>query len=81
MDKRISPEHVEILIAKIKQFSPAQLAIDYDFTINEYDLSSERKDFSGINIEQAILEFVNLMDINNKNDVVKYTIDLYRNAK
>ena len=81
MDKRISPEHVEILITKIKQFSPAQLAIDYDFAINEYDLSSERKDFSGIDIEQAIIEFINLMDINNKNDVVKYTIDLYRNAK
>lgn len=81
IDKRISPEHAEILITKIKQYSPAQLIIDYDFAINEYDLSSDKKDFSGIDIEQAITEFINLMDINNKDEVTNHTINLYRKAK
>jgi DNA repair exonuclease SbcCD nuclease subunit len=81
IDRRISPEHAEILITKIKQYLPAQLIIDYDFTVNEYDLSSDKKDFSGIDIEQAITEFINLMDINNKSEIINYTINLYRNAK
>jgi hypothetical protein len=40
---------------------------------DEYDLS-------GIDMEKAISEFVDLLDIKNKEDVVKHTINLYKNS-
>jgi hypothetical protein len=44
-------------------------------------MPENRKDFSGIDIEQAIIEFIDLMDINNKQELINYTIDLYRKSK
>jgi hypothetical protein len=38
---------------------------------DEYDLS-------GVDMEKAITDFVSLLDIENKEDVSKYTIDLYK---
>jgi hypothetical protein len=40
---------------------------------------SEEGDFdlSGVDIIEAITEFVNLLDIENKSEVVKYTADLF----
>ena len=37
-------------------------------------------DFSGIDIETAIEEFVNLMDIKNRKEVIDYTTELYRRS-
>ena len=38
-------------------------------------------DFSGIDVVTAIDEFINLMDIDNKKEVIEYTIDLYRKCR
>ena len=37
--------------------------------------------FINITEVEAITEFINLMDINNKSEIINYTINLYRNAK
>ena len=39
-----------------------------------------RKDLSGIDIEAAIEEFIDLMDIDNKAKVTEYTLELYKST-
>lgn len=81
VDKNISQEDMDILLKKLTLLKPQELTVDYDINfnrlINESDL---KEDLSGINIEQAITEFVNLLEIENKNDIIEYTLDLYRKS-
>ena len=42
---------------------------------------SEGHDLSGVSIEAAIEEFVNLLDIEDKKEIIDYTTDLYKRAK
>ena len=39
------------------------------------------EDMSGIEINQAIQEFVKLLDIGNKKEIIDYTLDLYERSK
>lgn len=81
IDRRISPEDTDFLINKLRNLSPAQFTIDYDFVKSDYDLEEEKRDLSGINIEQAITEFIELMDINNKSEVLSKTLEIYNRVK
>jgi len=81
IDCRISPEDIDILLSKIKLLQPCQLTVDYDSSISSYDTENERKDLSGIDVEQAMREFIDLMNINNKQEVIEYTLDLYKKVK
>jgi DNA repair exonuclease SbcCD nuclease subunit len=77
IDKNITQEDTDILTSKLNQLKPLNLSLDYDINFNR--LGSERleKDLSGIDITTAIEEFVNLLDIQNKKEVLSYTLDLY----
>jgi hypothetical protein len=67
------------MLSKLNLLSPAELTVDYDINFNRLIGEVEdKKDFSGIDIEQAIYEFVNLLDVENKKDIIDYTTELYR---
>ena len=78
MDRRISPDDSEFLIGVLKSLNPKQFNIEYETNISEYELEEEKRDFSGIDIQQAIIEFIDMMDTNNKKDLINYTIELYQ---
>jgi DNA repair exonuclease SbcCD nuclease subunit len=79
VDKNISPDEVDILMQKFYKFNPLSINVDYAVNFNKYKLDeSIIHDFSGIDVETAIQEFVNIIDIENKKDVIRYTTDLYR---
>lgn len=78
IDKRISPDDVEFLINVLKGLKPNTLNVEYESEICEYGLNEENLDLSGIDIEQAIIEFIDTLDANNKKDLINYTIDLYK---
>jgi DNA repair exonuclease SbcCD nuclease subunit len=79
IDKNISPDEVDIVLNKFSSLNPMSINVDYAVNYNKYKIDeSNIHDFSGIDIETAIKEFVNLMDIDNKKEVVDYTVDLYR---
>lgn len=80
IDRRVTPDDLEFLINKYKSLNPTQLNVEYEADKCDYDLSEEKKDFSGVDIQQAIIEFIDLMDANNKKDLTKYTIELYQNC-
>lgn len=81
IDRRISPDDLDILLNKLKSLKPLQLQVDHEYTSSEYDLEEDKKDLSGINIEQAITEFIELMDINNRSEILAKTLELYSKVK
>ena len=78
IDKNINSEHMDLLVTKLATYKPCDIRIDYDVNYNKVKFSEEGDfDLSGVDIIEAITEFVNLLDIDNKSEVVKYTTDLY----
>ena len=82
IDKNISTEHLDILTAKFTSCRPVELRIDYDINYNKLKIENDMDyDLSGVDINHAIEEFINLLDIENKRDVVNYTQSLYEKVK
>lgn len=78
VDKAIQPEHAEILLTKLNQLNPIDIDVDYAVNFNKFIIQDDEKDLSGIDTEVAIHEFINLLDIKNKDAIIDYTVDLYR---
>lgn len=79
IDKDIEQESIDLILQKLHALKPAELTIDYDINFNRLSVDvDEKQDLSGIDIEQAIHEFVNLLDIKNKESIISYTTELYR---
>ena len=59
-----------------------QLSVDYDINFNRIlDNRDAVEDLSGVNIEQAIVEFIDTMELDNAKEVIDYTLGLYERCK
>ncbi len=82
VDKNISTDHLDLIVSKITTFKPNEITVDYDVNYNKLKVKDDNEvDLSGVDISKAIEDFVNLLDINNKKEVIEYTIDLYNRSK
>ena len=82
VDMNISQADMDILVKKLTLLKPEVLTIDYDINFNRLlDDTENKEDLSGIDIPQAIEEFVNLLEIKNKKEIINYTLDLYEKSK
>jgi DNA repair exonuclease SbcCD nuclease subunit len=81
IDRNICPEDTDFLINKLKLLKPAHFVVDYVTTFTPLNVNKEHNGFSGISIEQSITDFVELLEINNKEEVSKYVLDLYSKYK
>jgi DNA repair exonuclease SbcCD nuclease subunit len=77
IDKNITQEDIDVLINKLTQLKPLNLTLDYDINFNKIGAERLEKDLSGIDIPAAIEEFVNLLDTQNKKEILSYTLELY----
>ncbi|NBP16287.1 hypothetical protein EBU95_18200, partial [bacterium] len=81
IDKKIAPDSIDMLLKKVSAYKPFSLSVDYtvsnNITINE-DLTV---DVSGVDIEKAIEEFINALDIQDKEDIINYCRELYKRCK
>jgi DNA repair exonuclease SbcCD nuclease subunit len=77
VDRRVSPDDMEFLINLYKSLKPTVLNVEYESEVSDYELYEENMDLSGIDIPQAIMEFIDSLDVNNKKELINYTIDLY----
>ncbi len=67
---------------KLNLLKPRNLTVDYDINFNRLlENTEDKEDLSGIDVEQAIEEFVNMLDIDNKKDIIDYTLGLYERSK
>ena len=82
IDKNISSDHLDALVIKLTTYKPVELRIDYDVNYNKLKIENDEDyDLSGVDIKHAIEEFVNMLDIENKKDVVNYSTSLYERVK
>ena len=82
VDMNISQEDMDILLKKLASLKPEALTVDYDINFNRLiDDTDNKEDLSGIDIPQAIEEFVNLLEIKNKKEIIDYTLGLYEKSK
>ena len=77
VDRNIAQEDIDLLTNKLTQLRPLNLSLDYDINFNRIGADRLEKDLSGIDIPAAIEEFVSLLEIENKKEVLSYTLDLY----
>jgi len=81
IDKNISTEHLDLLTSKILTYKPADLKVDFDINYNKIKNTEDTEQITqGLEIENIVSEFINLLEINNKEEIIKYTLSLYRKA-
>ena len=81
IDRNIAPDEIDFVVQKLNSYKPISINVDYANNFNMFAISDDtRKDLSGIDIEAAIEEFIDLMDIDNKSKVTEYTLELYKST-
>lgn len=82
VDKNVQPDDLDIIVTILNSLKPFLFNVDYDINFNKFSVEGELDyQYTGVDYETAISEFVNMLDINNKNEVIKYTIELYNSCK
>ena len=82
IDMNISQEDLDVLLGVLTKLKPEGLTVDYDINFNRLlENTEDKEDLSGIDVEQAIEEFINMLDIDNKKDIIDYTLGLYERSK
>lgn len=81
VDLKVSSEDMDKIIRVYQRYKPRMLTIDYQVTFNQFGDEFELGDLSGIDIETAIKDFVNMLEIDNKDIIIKQTIDLYQRCQ
>lgn len=78
IDMMISSDDADFLLRQFKLMQPIIFDVDHDIKFNMLMQSDDNPDFSGIDVREAITEFINIMDIDNKPAVTEYVLDLYK---
>lgn len=83
IDTPIMPDEVEVILQEMSKSMPKMLNVDHTITFDNFGISEDADDYdlSGVDIPTAIEEFVGLLDIDNANSVLDYTLDLYKKSK
>ena len=81
VDRHIAPDEIEQLLRLLSSYKPLTLTTDYNINFDKFGLEDGEQDLSGISISSAIEEFVNLLDVENKERIIHYTTELYNKCK
>lgn len=81
IDKNIMSDEADYVIQRLIQHNPKTFNVDYAINFNKFNDEGNDCDLSGFDIETAIEEFVTLLQIDNKQDVISHTVDLYKKCK
>lgn len=82
VDKHISPDEIDLLLSKFSELNPISINTDYEINFNKFGIDEQDEiNISGIDIAEAIEEFINMLDVENKNQLVKETLELYNKSK
>jgi DNA repair exonuclease SbcCD nuclease subunit len=77
VDEKIEDGVYETISNSFSELEGLSLSFDNVFDEQLLMESEEEVDLSGIDVLQSIKDFVELMDIQNKEEVLKYTLELY----
>ena len=77
IDKDIKTNLLDKIIASINFESPFSLVTDYLHKFNIGDNIELTNDLGDLNIKQCIIEYIESLDIDNKEKVINKTVHLY----
>lgn len=80
VDTNYEPEEVEAVIKNLNSLDPSSVTIDYKYNTAAQKIVSD-VDFASVDIADAIKEFINKLEIENKKDIIDYTLELYQKSK
>ena len=81
VDKNVNSADMDLLVTKLASYKPSDIRIDYDANYNKVQFAEDNEfDLSGVDMSEAITEFINMLDIDNKSEVAKYTTELYNRS-
>jgi len=80
VDVDYKPEEIEELIKTTNVYKPSSLTIDYKYNTAVQKVVSD-VDFASVDVADAIKEFISKLDIENKKDIIDYTLELYQKSK
>jgi DNA repair exonuclease SbcCD nuclease subunit len=81
VDTNIENDELEKYSTNIQQLNPISLSFDNTTAFNPIlEELDEEYDLSGVDMEKAITDFVNLLDIDDKDSVSNYTLNLFKNV-
>jgi DNA repair exonuclease SbcCD nuclease subunit len=80
IDKKLDQQQIDNTLHACNSLKPISLIVD---PLVNFDIMGDKSetDLSGVDITKAIVEFVDLLEIDNKEDVVKHTLYLYNQVK
>jgi DNA repair exonuclease SbcCD nuclease subunit len=81
IDKQIASDDIDALIKKFSAYKPFSLSVEYVVNNTIAIVDDTAVDMSGIDIEKAIHEFINMLDISEKEDIINYCLELYKHCK
>lgn len=77
IDKEVSPDKVDALIHKVSSLHPLQLRTEF-LDEQQFEIDELNYEFTGVDIPEAISEFINMIEIQNKPEVLNHTLDLFK---
>lgn len=77
VDQNVNSDKIDALINKLSSLKPLSIRTDFNLG-DKYNIDETNYEFTGVDIPAAIEEFVNLLDVDNKKDILNYTLDLYK---
>jgi DNA repair exonuclease SbcCD nuclease subunit len=84
IDKHISGKETDILVDVLSRLKPLSLNVDYEINFNSYQfIDNERCDLSNVDMEEALIDFIKMLDVegDQKVDVERYSLDIYNKCK
>lgn len=79
VDKQVTPEQANLFANKLRTLSPFFLRTDFNYE-SSHNITDNTSNITSVDIEEAIEEFVNTLDIDLKVEVIDYLSDLYKQA-
>lgn len=80
IDKKITTDKIDVLIKKLSSYNPFSLSVDYSLYDDSIIVDDQNYDATGVDLQQTIEEFISVLEIDNKKDVVNYCMELYKKA-
>lgn len=81
VDQQTTGDDIDALLKMLFKLKPLSLNVDHTM-VSTYGIEEDTNyDFSGVDVPTAIEEFVNLMELDNKKDIIDYTLELYKRCK
>ena len=71
-----------MLLSKFSELDPITINTDYEINFNKFGIDEhDDVSISGIDIAEAIEEFINMLDVEDKPRIIEATLDLYQRSK